>query len=147
MKDYLTITEVHGREILDSRGNPTVEVEVIIDNSVMGRAQVPSGASTGTFEAVELRDGGIRYHGNGVQNAVRNVNEVLREAILGQNALDQLYLDRLLIQTDGTENKEKLGANATLGVSMRLQGQRHMHFTCLSISIWEEFMPISCRFP
>lgn len=120
MKDYLTITEVHGREILDSRGNPTVEVEVIIDNSVMGRAQVPSGASTGTFEAVELRDGGIRYNGNGVQNAVRNVNEVLREAILGQNALDQLYLDRLLIQTDGTENKEKLGANATLGVSMAI---------------------------
>lgn len=120
MKDYLTITEVHGREVLDSRGNPTVEVEVVIDDSVMGRAQVPSGASTGTYEAVELRDGGTRYHGNGVQTAVRNVNEALREAVLGQNALDQMHLDRLLIMADGTENKGKLGASATLGVSMAI---------------------------
>ena len=118
LKEYLTITEVHAREILDSRGNPTVEVEVVIEDSVLGRAQVPSGASTGKFEAVELRDKESRYGGNGVQHAVRNVNETLREAILGKNALDQAYIDYLLIKADGTENKGNLGANATLGVSM-----------------------------
>ena len=118
MTDYLTITDVKGREILDSRGNPTVEVEVIIDDYVTGCAQVPSGASTGKHEAVELRDGGNRYHGKGVQKAARNVSEQLREALIGKNALEQAAVDQILIQTDGTQNKSKLGANATLGVSL-----------------------------
>ena len=118
MTDYLTITDVKGREILDSRGNPTVEVEVTIDDYVTGCAQVPSGASTGKHEAVELRDGGNRYHGKGVQKAARNVSEQLREALIGKNALEQAAVDQILIQTDGTQNKSKLGANATLGVSL-----------------------------
>lgn len=118
MKEYLTITEVHAREILDSRGNPTVEAEVCINDCMIGRAQVPSGASTGKFEAVELRDKETRYGGNGVHKAVRNINETLRETILGKNAMDQSYIDELLIKADGTENKGNLGANATLGVSM-----------------------------
>lgn len=118
MKEYLTITEVHAREILDSRGNPTLEAEVTIEDYVTGRAAVPSGASTGKFEAVELRDKENRYGGKGVRKAVHNVNEILREAILGKNALDQAVIDALLIHADGTENKEKLGANATLSVSM-----------------------------
>jgi len=118
MTDYLTITDVKGREILDSRGNPTVEVEVTIDDQIVGRAQVPSGASTGRHEAMELRDGGNRYHGKGVQKAVRNVSENLREVIIGKNALEQATIDQLLIQADGTQNKSKLGANATLGVSL-----------------------------
>ena len=118
MTDYLTITDVKGREILDSRRNPTVEVEVTIDDYVTGCAQVPSGASTGKHEAVELRDGGNRYHGKGVQKAARNVSEQLREALIGKNALEQAAVDQILIQTDGTQNKSKLGANATLGVSL-----------------------------
>lgn len=118
MKEYLTITEVHAREILDSRGNPTVEAEVCINDCIIGRAQVPSGASTGKFEAVELRDKETRYGGNGVHKAVRNINETLRETILGKNAMEQSYIDELLIKADGTENKGNLGANATLGVSM-----------------------------
>lgn len=118
MTDYLTITDVKGREILDSRGNPTVEVEVTIDDYVTGCAQVPSGASTGKHEAVELRDGGNRYYGKGVQKAARNVSEQLREALIGKNALEQAAVDQILIQTDGTQNKSKLGANATLGVSL-----------------------------
>ncbi len=118
MTDYLTITDVKGREILDSRGNPTVEVEVTIDDCITGRAQVPSGASTGKHEAVELRDGGNRYCGKGVQKAARNVSEQLREVIIGKNALEQSVIDQLLIKADGTQNKSKLGANATLGVSL-----------------------------
>lgn len=118
MTDYLTITDVKGREVLDSRGNPTVEVEVTIEDCITGRAQVPSGASTGKHEAVELRDGGNRYHGKGVQKAARNVSEQLREALIGKNALEQEAIDQILIQTDGTQNKSKLGANATLGVSL-----------------------------
>jgi len=118
MKDYLIITDVHAREILDSRGNPTVEAEVVIDDTYVGRAGVPSGASTGKFEAIELRDHDKRYCGNGVQNAVRNVNEYLREAILGRNAMDQAAIDEIIKLKDGTENKEKIGANATLAVSL-----------------------------
>lgn len=118
MNLFLEITDVHAREILDSRGNPTVEAEVTIDGCIVGRAAVPSGASTGRFEAVELRDGETRYFGLGVQNAVKNVNTKLREALLGKNALHQGEIDRILIDTDGTENKGNLGANATLGVSM-----------------------------
>ena len=118
MTDYLTITDVKGREILDSRGNPTIEVEVTIDDCVTGCAQVPSGASTGKHEAVELRDGGNRYHGKGVRKAAHNVSEQFREALLGKNALEQEAIDQILIDTDGTINKSKLGANATLGVSL-----------------------------
>lgn len=112
------IQEVKGREILDSRGNPTVEAEVVLANGAVGRAAVPSGASTGKFEAVELRDGGARYHGLGVQQAVSHVNGVLREAVLGESALDQKKIDALLRQADGTQHKGKLGANAILGISM-----------------------------
>ena len=118
MDRYLKITAVRGREILDSRGNPTVEAEVILENGVTGRASVPSGASTGKFEAVELRDGGERYRGLGVKKAVDHVNTVLAHALLNQNAAEQGRIDGLLIRADGTENKENLGANAILGVSM-----------------------------
>lgn len=118
MNLYLKITDVHGREILDSRGNPTVEAEVTVEGAVTGRAAVPSGASTGRFEAVELRDGETRYFGLGVQNAVKNINTKLKDALIGVNVLDQGQIDRILIETDGTDNKGNLGANATLGVSM-----------------------------
>ncbi len=118
MSLFLEITRVHAREILDSRGNPTVEAEVTLGGCITGRAAVPSGASTGRFEAVELRDGEARYFGLGVQNAVKNVNTKLRAALLGTNALFQEEIDRILIDADGTQNKENLGANATLGVSM-----------------------------
>lgn len=118
MLNHLEIEEVVGREILDSRGNPTVEVEVFLTDGASGRAAVPSGASTGKFEAVELRDGGERYNGLGVQNAVNHVNTVLSEAVLFESALDQRRIDQLLMEADGTDNKGKLGANAILGVSM-----------------------------
>src|SRR6516164_6538060 len=113
------ITDIRGREILDSRGNPTVEVDVVLDSGVQGRAAVPSGASTGSREAVELRDGDkTRYGGKGVLRAVENVNTVLREALLGQDARAQAAIDRRMIELDGTENKGRLGANAILGVSL-----------------------------
>lgn len=118
MLSHLEIEKVTGREILDSRGNPTVEVEVCLTEGATGRAAVPSGASTGKFEAVELRDGGERYNGLGVQNAVEHVNTVLSEAVLFESALNQKRIDALLLEADGTENKSKLGANAILGVSM-----------------------------
>ena len=118
MKSYIEITDVHAREVLDSRGNPTVEVEVVVEDNVVGRAAVPSGASTGAFEAVEMRDGGARYVGAGVQDAVNNVNNVIADAIIGMNALDQVAIDTKMIELDGTPNKAKLGANAILGVSM-----------------------------
>ncbi|MCJ7856308.1 phosphopyruvate hydratase [Lachnospiraceae bacterium NSJ-143] len=118
MKTYLEIIDVYAREILDSRGNPTVEVEVTLEGGIMGRAAVPSGASTGAFEAVELRDGGSRYVGKGVLNAVENVNNIIAEEIIGMNALDQVAVDKAMIELDGTPNKAKLGANAVLGVSM-----------------------------
>ncbi len=118
MLNKLEIIGVQGREILDSRGNPTVEVEVQLEGGAVGRAAVPSGASTGKFEAVELRDGGRRYHGLGVRKAVEHVNTILAEAIMFENALDQRHIDRLLREADGTENKENMGANAILGVSM-----------------------------
>ncbi|WP_058486210.1 phosphopyruvate hydratase [Defluviitalea phaphyphila] len=121
MKGYLEILDVFAREVLDSRANPTVEVEVIVDaegRQVLGRAAVPSGASTGAFEAVELRDGGERYVGKGVKNAVDNVNNIIAEEIIGMNALDQVAIDKKMIELDGTPNKAKLGANAILGVSM-----------------------------
>ncbi|MBQ6719240.1 MAG: phosphopyruvate hydratase, partial [Oscillospiraceae bacterium] len=113
------ITKIHGREILDSRGNPTVEVEVYLADGSIGRASVPSGASTGIYEACELRDGDPgRYLGKGVSNAVHNVNTEIAEALLGANVLDQAAIDRALIELDGTPNKSRLGANAILGVSL-----------------------------
>lgn len=123
MISFKKIIEVHGREILDSRGNPTVETEVVVEDvetgcRYMGHASVPSGASTGRFEAVELRDGEERYFGLGVEHAVQNINEKIKPLLIGKNVLDQSEIDRLLIAADGTDNKANLGANATLGVSM-----------------------------
>lgn len=137
MSICLEITAVHAREILDSRGNPTVEAEVTVKNPIdcrlyRGRAAVPSGASTGRFEAVELRDGETRYFGLGVQHAVKNVNEKIASALLGKNALEQVFIDRTLIELDGTENKENLGANATLSVSL----------ACAKASAMALFMPL-----
>jgi len=121
MKNFIEIVDVVAREIMDSRGNPTVEVDVVVEHDGIdftGRAMVPSGASTGEHEAVELRDGGDRYMGLGVLNAVNNVNDIIADEIIGYNALDQIALDRHLIELDGTPNKAKLGANAILGVSL-----------------------------
>jgi enolase len=112
------IVEVVGREVLDSRGNPTVEVEVVLDSGATGRAIVPSGASTGEYEAVELRDGGSRYLGKGVLRAVENVNNLIAQVVIGMDATNQRALDNALIELDGTENKSRLGANAMLGVSL-----------------------------
>ena len=119
MKDYLKIESVEALEVLDSRGNPTVQVEVITDGGFCGVAKVPSGASTGSFEAVELRDNDEeRYMGKGVKKAVENVNRMIAKKITGMNVYDQLKIDQKLIDIDGTDNKEKLGANATLGISL-----------------------------
>ena len=119
----MTITRIHAREILDSRGNPTIETEVTVETETTGkkstaRAAAPSGASTGEFEAIELRDGGERYGGNGVQQAVENVNTRIAKALIGRNVLRQENLDALMLELDGTENKGKLGANASLSVSL-----------------------------
>ncbi|MEI6603093.1 MAG: phosphopyruvate hydratase [Clostridia bacterium] len=119
MKQFITIEHVHAREILDSRGNPTIEVDVIVEGDYLGRASVPSGASTGAFEAVELRDGDPkRYGGLGVLKAVDNVNQIIAPAIIGMNATDQKSIDTTMLRLDGTQNKGKLGANAILGVSL-----------------------------
>ena len=119
MKQYFEIVDVMAREILDSRGNPTVEVEVTLDDGTIGRAAVPSGASTGMYEACELRDGDkSRYNGKGVELAVENVNGEIAEAMVGLNALDQSSIDKMLIEIDGTPNKTRLGANAILGASL-----------------------------
>src|SRR5690606_36345659 len=113
------IQDVYASEVLDSRGNPTVEVEVITESGSFGRALVPSGASTGEYEAVELRDGDkSRYLGKGVQKAVDNVNNIIAQEIIGMDVSDQAAIDRLMIELDGTDNKGKLRANAILGVSM-----------------------------
>ena len=118
MSSYYEITDVKAREVLDSRGNPTVEVEIELENGTTGRAIVPSGATTGEYEAVELRDGGDRYLGKGVEQAVDNVNEILAEEIMCRNALRQYEIDSVLLDADSTNNKSKIGANAILGVSM-----------------------------
>ena len=119
MKNYLEIDIIKALEILDSRGNPTLQVEVITEDGYRGVAMVPSGASTGSFEAVELRDGDeTRYNGKGVKQAVYNVNSIIAPKIEGLNVYDQAKIDKELINLDGTENKSKLGANATLGVSL-----------------------------
>ncbi len=112
------IKDVIGREILDSRGNPTVEVDVILENGILGRAAVPSGASTGEREALEMRDGGTRYLGKGVMNAVSHVNNELKDLVIGMDVLNQEKIDKAMIELDGTETKSNLGANAILGVSM-----------------------------
>jgi len=113
------IIALHGREILDSRGNPTVEVDIVLESNAFGRAAVPSGASTGAHEAIELRDGdAARFGGKGVLKAVEAVNEEISEAIVGMDAEDQNAIDAALIELDGTPNKSRLGANAILGVSM-----------------------------
>lgn len=119
MKQFIAVESVYAREILDSRGNPTIEVEVITEDGYIGRASVPSGASTGAFEAVELRDGDkSRYLGKGVQKAVDNVNDIIAPEVEGMNVFDQAAIDKIMIELDGTPNKGKLGANAILGVSL-----------------------------
>ena len=114
------IIDIHARQIFDSRGNPTVEVDVTTENGVLGRAAVPSGASTGEHEAVELRDGGDAFMGKGVLQAVRNVNEIIAKELIGNSVFEQEDLDQLMIELDGTPNKSKLGANAILGVSLAI---------------------------
>ena len=129
------IDEVYAREVLDSRGNPTVEVELWLDDDTMGRAIVPSGASTGVHEAVELRDGDKkRYGGKGVQKAVDNVNDIIAPAIIGMDVMDQPGLDSVLLELDGTENKGKLGANAILAVSM---AAAHASADCLGLPLYQ----------
>ncbi|OGW40966.1 MAG: phosphopyruvate hydratase [Nitrospirae bacterium RBG_13_39_12] len=114
------ITEIIAREIIDSRGNPTIEVDVFLDSGVMGRASIASGSSTGKKEALELRDGGNRFNGKGVQNAIKNVHKEIAPKLIGLNSENQAHIDNFLIELDGTENKSRLGANAILGVSMAL---------------------------
>ena len=118
MCNYMPITDVYAREILDSRGNPTVEVEIMTEDGSVGRAAVPSGASTGQYEAVELRDKDTRYRGMGVEQACHFVNSILADAIIGENVYEQAAIDRVLCREDGTENKRRLGANGILGISM-----------------------------
>ena len=115
-----SISKVHARQIFDSRGNPTIEVDLITKNGILGRASVPSGASTGEHEAVEMRDGGSNYMGKGVENAVKIVNDVISKKLIGLSVFDQKGIDKLMIELDGTENKSKLGANSILGVSLSL---------------------------
>lgn len=137
------IDDVYAREVLDSRGNPTVEVEVWLDDNTMGRAIVPSGASTGVHEAVELRDGDKkRYMGKGVQKAVKNVNEIIAPKIIGMDVMDQPALDAALIALDGTKNKGKLGANAILGVSM---AAAHAAAECLGLPLFQYLGGINAK--
>lgn len=112
------IKKIQAREILDSRGNPTVETMVTLEDGSVGVAGVPSGASTGTYEAVELRDGAKRYGGKGVLKAIKNVNTIIAQSLVGKNALDQRKIDEIMLKLDGTTNKKKLGANAILSVSL-----------------------------
>ena len=131
------IGNVHAREILDSRGNPTVEVEVTLESGAFGRAAVPSGASTGIHEALELRDGDKkRYSGKGVLQAVEHVNNEIADAIFGMDALDQFAVDKAMLDLDGTPNKSKFGANAILGVSLATDELPPMKWGCRCIAIW-----------
>ena len=119
MKNYVEIVDIVSRQILDSRSNPTVEVDVVLEDGTLGRAAVPSGASTGMYEAVEMRDEDkSKYNGKGVLKAVDNVNNYIAQELIGLNVFDQVYLDKAILKLDGTDNKEKLGANAILGVSL-----------------------------
>ena len=152
------IIDITEREILDSRGNPTVEVDVRLEDGSFGRAGVPSGASTGAHEAVELRDGGKRYGGKGVEKAVAAVNGELFDALCGLEATDQVRIDRAMIALDGTPNKARLGANAILGISLAVAGRRPRRRACRSTAMsagralgpagaddechqWRSFMP------
>ena len=132
MKQYVEIIDVFAREILDSRGNPTVEAEVVTDDGFVGTAAVPSGASTGIYEAVELRDGVKRYMGKGVENAVKNVNDKISEALVGVNVLNQRQIDKIMCDLDGTKNKENLGANAILAVSLACANRADFRFISTS---------------
>ena len=146
MNRYLAITDVYAREILDSRGNPTIEVEVLAGDEFLGRAAVPSGASTGQYEAVELRDREERYGGLGVQRAVDHVNTKLAQAVIGLNVFDQAHLDQVLLKTDGTQNKSNMGANALLGFRWLLREQRQKRCVFRFMPILEESMRKKCRF-
>src|SRR5690554_1797531 len=133
------IKAIRAREILDSRGNPTVEADVILDNGVMGRAAVPSGASTGTREAIELRDGDkARYLGKGVRKAVENVNTVIQQALVGMDAADQRAVDEAMLKLDGTDNKSRLGANALLAVSL---ATAHAAASAKGVSLFRHLKP------
>ncbi len=135
-----TIIDILGREILDSRGNPTVEVEVQLESGVIGRAAIPSGASTGEHEAVELRDGDkARYNGKGVLKAVENVNERIADELIDFDAVDQAEIDNMLITLDGTENKSALGANAILGVSLACAKASSRNFRITFIQIYRRY--------
>ena len=141
------IEQVHAREVFDSRGNPTVEVEVTLDSGATGRAIVPSGASTGAFEAVELRDGGDRLGGKGVLTAVGFANGELADAVTGLDALDQRGVDAELVSTDGTDNKARVGANAILGISLAVAQARqpNSRFRCGVRSAAPVLMSFLCR--
>ena len=128
---FSTITKVHAREIIDSRGNPTVEVDITTDDNQLHRASVPSGASTGIYEACEIRDGGKRYMGKGVLQAVGAVNATLGPALLGKDPTDQSGLDQLMLDLDGTPNKTNLGANAILGASLAISKARKRQIAML----------------
>ena len=145
MSEGFDICEVRGREILDSRGNPTVEAEVVLENGAVGRASVPSGASTGTHEAVELRDGKERYKGQGVRRAVQNVSDLLGEKILYERALDQRNIDRLLLEADGTENKSRAGPMRCWPFPWPPPGPPPRGLAFLFTSIWAAPRPIGCR--
>lgn len=141
------IVDIHAREILDSRGNPTVEVDMELEDGTFARAAVPSGASTGMYEATELRDGDAdRYNGKGVLHAVENVNTEIADAVVGMEASDQRGIDHLLIDLDGTENKSRLGANAILAVFWQQRMLRQSRQAFLYISIWAAPMPMFCRY-
>ena len=135
------IIGVQARQILDSRGNPTLEVDVMLESGAMGRAAVPSGASTGSREAVELRDGNVKvFMGKGVQKAVKNVNSKIAAEIIGIEVTEQVLIDRLMIEMDGSSNKSKLGANATLGVSLAVAqaASQRFRFALISIYWWQQ---------
>ncbi|MGB0514726.1 MAG: phosphopyruvate hydratase, partial [Wenzhouxiangellaceae bacterium] len=141
----MKLKTIHAREILDSRGNPTLEAEVVLDNGARGRAAVPSGASTGEREAVELRDGdGNRYGGKGVLKAVANVNDTIAPEVIGLDAGDQAGLDRRLIELDGTDNKSRLGANALLAVSL---ANAHAAADARGVPLFESLRPADGRAP
>ena len=140
-----SIEKVHGRQILDSRGNPTVEVDVLLKSGAAGRAAVPSGASTGEFEAVELSDGGDRWAGKGVSKALANVNGELAEAVHGMDPADQEALDRAMIELDGTPNKGRLGANAILGFRWRRRRPPRPRTGCRSGATSAARRRTSCR--
>ncbi len=130
------IIDIHARQILDSRGNPTIEVDVLAESGVSGRAAIPSGASTGIHEAVELRDGNKEYLGKGVLKAVHNVNNVIKEEILGFQVTDQGEIDQRMIDLDGTPNKGRLGANAILGVSLAVAKAAAMETGPISLPLY-----------